>query len=278
MRNSTALTEVHRLLLAARYEVLPTPTIEDKVLASVPTSVTITVTASPSKSLTATLDLATRLVGQGYRVVPHLAARMVSGLDELHDIVQQLVDLGVEEVFVPAGDAMAPAGDYSGSLDLLEDLTRLGNPFPRVGVTGYPESHPSIHDDITVQAMWDKRRHATRLVSNMTFDADILARWVRRVRARGITQPLLVGVPGPVETAKLVSMGTKIGVGESLRFVGKQRRTLLRVAAPGFTPEKFLSRFAATSRDPDMLVEGLHVFTFNQVAETEQWRQALLTR
>lgn len=277
MRN-TKVGEVQRLLLAARYEVLPTATIEDKVLASVPTSVTITVTASPSKSLSATLDLTERLLGHGYRVVPHLAARMVSGHAELTDVVQRLTGMGVDEVFVPAGDAVAPAGDYAGSLDLLEDLAGLGNPFARVGVTGYPESHPSIHDDITVQSMWDKRRHATHIVSNMTFDAEILARWVRRIRARGISQPLFVGVPGPVGTAKLLSMGTKIGVGDSLRFVTKQRRTLVRVAAPGFTPEKFLQQFAATSRQPEMAVGGLHVFTFNQVAETEEWRQGLLHR
>jgi len=28
-------------------------------------------------------------------------------------------------------------------------------------VTGYPESHSFIDDDLTIQAMWDKRRVAT---------------------------------------------------------------------------------------------------------------------
>jgi methylenetetrahydrofolate reductase (NADPH) len=27
---------------------------------------------------------------------------------------------------------------------------------------------------------------------------------------------------------------------------------------------------------PESLVEGLHIFTFNQVAATEEWRQQLL--
>lgn len=270
--------EVHRLLRAARYEVLPTPTIEEKILAFVPTSVTITVTASPSKPLEATIDLAERLSGHGYAVVPHLAARMISGRTELVEMVDRLKCLGVDTVFVPAGDAAIPAGDYAGSLDLLEDLALLGNPFPRVGVTGYPETHPAIHDDVTVQSMWDKRRYSTHLVSNMTFDADVLATWVRRVRARGITQPLLVGVPGPVDATKLMSMGRRIGVGDSLRFLTKQRRILTRIATPGYTPEKFLQRFAGTSRRPEMAVDGLHIFTFNQVAETEEWRQTLLRR
>ena len=78
----------------------------------------------------------------------------------------------------------------------------MGRPFARVGITGYPESHPKIDDDITIQSMWDKRRHAAYLVSNLCFDPATLRRWITRVRARGVTLPLLVGPgrpggPGP---------------------------------------------------------------------------------
>lgn len=273
---TTVPTEVTRLLRAARYEVLPTPSIEDRVLQSVPHDVTITVTASPSKPLSATLDLAESLAAHGYAVVPHVAARMVSGRSELAEIVARLTAAGIDTIFVPAGDAASPAGDYAAAVDLLEDLAALDNPFARVGVTGYPETHPAIQDDVTVQAMWDKRRHATHIVSNMTFDPAVLVAWLRRVRARGVTLPVLVGVPGPVDTTKLLSMGTKIGVGDSLRFLTKQRKVLARIAVPGFTPERFLDRLAKASADPAMVVEGLHVFTFNQVAETEAWRRRLI--
>ena len=70
---------------------------------------------------------------------------------------------------------------------MLEDLTVLGRPFAHVGITGYPESHPTIHDDLTVQAMWDKRRYMTHIVSNLTFDPKAVRTWVARLRARGIT-------------------------------------------------------------------------------------------
>ena len=66
-----------RLLEHARYEVLPTASTEDKVLTHLPTERTVTVTASPSKGLDATFDLAERLAGHGYTVVPHVAARLV---------------------------------------------------------------------------------------------------------------------------------------------------------------------------------------------------------
>jgi methylenetetrahydrofolate reductase (NADPH) len=49
-----------------------------------------------------------------------------------------------------------------------------------------------------------------------------------------------------------------------------------RWAPGGFSPERFLAKSSAYVGDPALKVTGLHVFTFNQVAETEAWRQALL--
>ncbi|UFN43625.1 methylenetetrahydrofolate reductase [Nocardioides okcheonensis] len=278
MRNKRTAATLVRLLEHARYEVLPTASTEDKVLAHVPRDLVVTVTASPSKGMEATLDLAERLAGHGYDVVPHLAARMVSGRAELTEVVERLRGKGVSRVFVPGGDAEA-VGDYPDALALLEDLKELGSPFSHVGITGYPESHPTIHDDLTVQSMWDKRRYATHIVSNLTFDPALVRDWVHRLRARGVTMPLLLGIPGPVERTKLLGMATKIGVGESTRFLAKNKGLFARLAAPGgFTGESFLEKCAPALGEDGALVEGLHVFTFNQVAETEAWRTGLLER
>lgn len=268
---------MRRLLEQARYEVLPTATTEDKVLEHVPLDRVITVTASPGKGLEATFELAELLASHGYAVVPHLAARMVAGRSELAEICDRLTSRGINRVFVPGGDADA-VGAYPDALALLEDLGELGSPFIHVGITGYPEPHPVISDDLTVQSMWDKRRHATHVVSNLTFDPKVLENWLDRMRRRGITMPLLLGIPGPVDRAKLLGMATKIGVGESTRFLAKHRGTFARLAAPGgFTGEKFLKDCAPTLGAPTALVEGLHVFTFNQIAETEAWRRDLLS-
>ncbi len=279
MRNKvSAKSTMVRLLEHARYEVLPTASIEETLLEHVRPETTVTVTASPSKGLSATLDLTERLIGHGYDAVPHLAARMVRDRVELKEICDRLVGDGVTRVFVPGGDA-DQAGTYPDALALLEDLAELGRPFPHVGITGYPESHPTIHDDLTVQSMWDKRRYATHIVSNLTFDPAVLAGWVKRLRARGVTMPLLLGIPGPVDRAKLVAMATKIGVGESTRFLAKHKGTFARLAAPGgFTGERFLEKCAPALSAPDAVVEGLHVFTFNQVPATEAWRRDLLER
>ena len=279
MRNKTYGAFLADMLTSARYEVLPTPSVEEKVLEHVPLDRTLTVTASPAKGIEATLALTERLARHGYATVPHLAARMVSGRSELAEIVARMQAAGVRTVFVPGGDQDPPAGDYTCALDLLEDLTALGRPFPEVGITGYPESHPTISDDLTVQSMWDKRRHATHVVSNLNFDPDSIKTWVDRMRLRGITMPVLLGIPGPIDRAKLLTMATKIGVGDSTRFLVKHKGTLTRLAAPGgFTGERFLERCAPVLARPGSLVTGLHVYTFNQVAETEAWRTEYLDR
>jgi methylenetetrahydrofolate reductase (NADPH) len=279
MRNKSATrATLVRLLEHARYEVLPTASAEDTLLEHVPRDREITVTASPGKGLEATFELAERLAGHGYTVVPHLAARMVSGRTELAEIADRLTGKGITRIFIPGGDAEA-VGDYPDALSLLEDLVHVGSPFDHVGITGYPESHPTIPDDLTVQSMWDKRRHATHIVSNLTFDPDVIRVWVHRMRGRGITMPLLLGVPGPVDRTKLLAMATRIGVGESTRFLAKHKGTFARLAAPGgFTGQRFLEQCGPTLAEPGALVEGLHVFTFNQIPATEAWRTEQLDR
>jgi methylenetetrahydrofolate reductase (NADPH) len=268
-----------RLLGNARYEVLPTASAVDDVYGHLPSGATVTVTASPAKGMEETVDIAERLAALGFDVVPHLAARMINGEGHLGEITARLQLAGVTKVFIPAGDAEPAPGCYRSALQVIEDLAVAGNPFDEVGITGYPESHPSINDDLTVQAMWDKRHHATHIVSNLTFDPDALARWVTRVRARGVTLSIMVGLPGPVERLKLLRMATKIGVGESARFLAKNGGLFARIAAPGaYDPLRFLAGAAATLGDPASDVVGLHLFTFNQVAETEAWRVAQLER
>ncbi len=57
------------------------------------------------------------------------------------------------------------------------------------------------------------------------------------------------------------------------------RARFARLAAPGgFTGEKLPEECASVAAKPESLIEGLHIFTFNQIAETEAWRQELLAK
>jgi methylenetetrahydrofolate reductase (NADH) len=274
--SGTREERVAELLRHSRYEILPLDGVEEQVLECVPQEVTLTITASPTKGLAPTLALAGSLARHGYAVVPHLSARLVADTAELEQIVARLREAEVREVFVVAGDAEEPRGAFHGAIDLLEALDELGRPFADVGITGYPESHPLIDDETTIAAMFEKARHATYIASQVCFDPRITARWVENVWARGTQLPIYVGVPGAVPRAKLLRVSTRIGIGDSLRFLRKNGSFAGRFLRGGFSPDPLIDGLGPVLESGK--VGGFHVFTFNDVADTEEWRRRRLAR
>jgi methylenetetrahydrofolate reductase (NADPH) len=275
-RSRLADTDARRTLRGwlerPRFEVLPVAGVVDEIAGHLATPVTITVTASPARGLGATLDVAEQIAGLGHRVVPHLSARLLHDEVELKEIVDRLYRTGIRDAFVIAGDAAEPVGAFDSAVGVLEALARL-DPELGVGVAGYPESHPRISDDVTIQAMWDKREYASYVVSQVCFDAGLVREWIARLRARGVPLPVLLGVPGPVPTSQLLRAVHRIGVGESMRFLAGHAR-MLRLARPGaYDPVPLLTDVAAPG---PAQVAGLHLYTFNAVAATEAWRRHLL--
>jgi methylenetetrahydrofolate reductase (NADPH) len=260
-----------------RYEVIPLDGIADQVTAHVPTEIKITVTASPSKGLDATLALADTLTAAGYSVVPHLSARLVRDRAHLDHVLDRLH--GIREIFVIAGDAHTPAGDYPGAHALLEAMGDRRGQFDAIGISGYPESHHVISDEETIAAMFAKEPFATHIISQICFDARVTAGWIRAVRERGTLLPIWIGVPGSVERQRLMRVSLKVGLGESVRFIHGHRDWFRRLALHRrYTPTKLLDELGPTMADPDARVAGLHVYTFNEVEQTERWRRQALDR
>jgi len=261
-----------------RYEVLPTEDAAELVATGVPRDVTITVTASPRRGMPATVLLAVRLAKMGFHAVPHLSARMIRDTHELGQILDALREARITEVFVVAGDAREPAGQFPDSISLLMALPK-DHGLTAIGVTGYPESHPFIHDDVTIQAMWDKRKVATYMVSNMSFDPNTVKQWVERVRRRGVQLPIFIGMAGVADPARLLRLSTKIGVAESARFLRGHPSWMARMFRPGgYEPGRFVTALMPDLALPERGIAGLHVFTFNEIVPTERWRQAMLAR
>ena len=129
MRNKRSAATLIRLLQHARYEVLPTASTEDKVLEHLPRDAAVTVTASPGKGLEATLDLAERLTGHGYVVVPHLAARMVTGRTELEEIARPARRQG-HQPGLRARRRRRPGGRLSRRARAAQDLRASGRRSP----------------------------------------------------------------------------------------------------------------------------------------------------
>jgi len=148
-----------------------------------------------------------------------------------------------------------------------------------IGVTGYPERHSFIEDDLTIQAMWDKRRIATYIVSNLCFDPRLVKKWVARVRRRGVELPVHVGLAGVADPAKLLRVSTRIGLADSARFLRGHSNWFMRMLQPGgYDPERFATGLLPDLAAPERKVAGLHFFTFNEIEATEHWRQETMAR
>lgn len=258
-----------------RYELVPLKGVEGQ-LAYLPAGATVTVTSSPTRGMDATFELCDLLAGRDLTVVPHVAARLVRDRAHVREVLGRLEASGISRIFVIAGDAPEPAGPYEGAAALLREMADIGHDLVEVGVTGYPESHAFIPDDDTIRAMTEKTPYATTIVSQMCFDATVIANWIAAVRARGVDLPIHIGIPGAVDLARLLRVSLKVGMGDSVRFVRKQARTVGRLAT-GYTPDRLVEGLAPVVNDPASGVAGWHVFTFNEVETTERWRQRLLT-
>jgi methylenetetrahydrofolate reductase (NADPH) len=266
------------LLRNARFEVLPLGGIEEQVREHLGTDVTLTVTASPRRGLDATLELTERFTAAGYATVPHLSARLVRDREHLSDLLDRLRAGGVRELFVLAGDAAEPAGEFPGAADLLEAMGPRRAEFEAIGITGYPESHHLISDEETIRAMFAKAPMATHIVSQLCFDAATITHWIAEVRRRGTHLPIWIGVPGNVPYGKLVRVSMKIGLGESARFVSHHRNWMSRLLRRQFKPDRLVTELIPYATDPAARVAGFHLYTLNEVARTERWRQATLAR
>ena len=228
-------------------------------------------TTSPRKGLDPTLELSERLAGHGYTVVPHLAARHVRDRVHLAEVVDRLRAFGAADVLVMAGDAPEPAGEFEGALPLLKALAELGRPFPDVGITGYPESHAFISDTATIKAMFEKEEFGTYIVSQICYSPEATAAWVAAVWARGTRLPIHIGLPGAVERAKLLRVSERIGVGDSICRLRDDGAAEDGAFDPGPLVEG-LERSVQERRN----FAGFHIFTFNELADTERWRQRTL--
>ncbi|WP_199432004.1 methylenetetrahydrofolate reductase [Qaidamihabitans albus] len=282
IRQDTAGSRRRRSALAGlvrniSYEVMPFKNTEESVLAHVPAAVPLTVTVTEAKGIDATLELTERLVRHGYTVAPHLPARQFLDRSHVGDVVARLREAGVRSVFVIGGDAPEPAGRFPDAQSLLQAMEEAGHSFGEVGVGGYPEGHAAIPQETIDLALKQKAPMATRVITQICFDAATTASWAARIAASGIELPVQVGIPGPVNRQKLMRIASGIGLGQSARFLRKQQSLLWRFLLPGgYHPTRLARRIGAAAPGAGGNIRGLHIFTFNELRKTELWRQELL--
>ncbi len=253
-------------------EIFPSPSIEQRLDILAPGSY-LAVTCSPSKGVEETLDLSERLVKRGFRVVPHVAARMVRDPQHLAGIISRISGLGIDSLFVPGGDAPRPLGRYATALQLLTAIAELDHGLRHIGVAAHPEGHPAVSASVLLEDLAAKQSVATYLVTQMCFDANAIVAWLREIRAHGITLPAWIGLPGVFDRGALLAASLRIGVGPSLRMLRNRGRLIGRLmAAQNYQPDYLSRALAPQLLEPQLGISGFHLFCFNQVRPSETWR------
>ena len=144
-------------------------------------------------------------------------------------------------------------------------------------MTAYPHGHPLIDDGVLHEALHAKQELLAEAgvtgycSTQMCFDPGRIEDWLRAERAAGLTLPVHLGISGVVERSKLLTMGARLGVGPSLRYLRKNRAAITKLmTSPNYSPDHLLTALSPALEE--LGVTGLHVFTFNQVGATASWQ------
>lgn len=273
---SPAQVEAIRAALShPKYELLPLKNVLEQS-AYLPEGATVSVTASPAKGMAATIDLTIELKSRGFDAIPHISARLTADRAELEAILTTLDRAGITKAFVVGGDVAEP-GEFFDGLALLTAMEQIGHGLTEIGIPGYPEGHHIVDVPTITRALEMKTPYASYVTTQMCFTPDAISNWVSGLRDTGIGLGVYIGIPGVAELAKLISLSLRIGVGPSARFLSKNKSLAGRLVRPGgYSPDDLIIGLAPLLADPVADILGFHVYTFNRVETTEQWRHEML--
>lgn len=267
---------LRQALSRPRYEVIPMRGALTRA-SRLPPGATVSVTCSPRRGMSATVELAEQIHRLGYRAVPHLAARRFHSRAHLEQTMARLTEAGIQDVFVVGGDGTDQAGPFACGAELIATLAEIQPGLRSVGIPCYPEGHAFIGTQMLDAALDDKCFFAGYMVTQICFDAAVIDAWLARIRARGVDLPVHIGIPGVIERRKLLGIALRIGLGDSTRFLKKNSGFMGRLTGPSrFTPDALIHELADLPDREEHAIAGFHINTFNQVESTETWRREQL--
>jgi methylenetetrahydrofolate reductase (NADPH) len=189
---------------------------------------------------------------------------------ETSAILDKYWAMGVRHIVAIRGDASGEGrprfeptpGGYANATDLVRGIRSVA-PF-EISVACHPEKHPespSFQADLDVlQAKIDAG--ATSAITQFFFDNEVFFRFLDRVRARGITIPVLPGLIAVCDFKRISDFAVKAGVAVppwlARRFDGLEGDpNTRRLAAAAFAAEQVLDLV-------DHGIDTFHFYTLNR--------------
>ncbi|HXE15689.1 MAG TPA: methylenetetrahydrofolate reductase [Stellaceae bacterium] len=230
----------------------------------------------PGDAHGATVATAVLLRNAGFEPIPHVGARYFESKAALDDTVARLVgEAGVDKVLSIAGDLDRAEGPFESSTDVIATGVFARHNIKRVGIAGYPEGHNKIELPVLAEHMAKKldllaqQNIAPLIVSQFCFEAGPIADFIARVRARGVTAPIRIGLAGPASITTLTRFAIRCGIGNSLRALTSGRGITRLLSEAG--PEAVVAALAPAR----LGAEGLHIYTFGGVSKAADWLNAV---
>lgn len=221
---------------------------------------------------TPTLATVRRLIGETrLDTAAHLTC-VDATRDEVHGVVEEYRASGVKRIVALRGDpssgigtAYAPhPGGYANAAELVAGLRELGD-FD-ISVSAYPEKHPESADlDADIEMLKRKAdAGAARALTQFFFDNDVYERYLEKVRAAGITIPVVAGIMPIQNLTQLKRFASRCGSSVpaflDARFEGYDDKPEERAA---------VAADVAAEQIEDLLRRGatdFHLYTMNRAA------------
>jgi methylenetetrahydrofolate reductase (NADPH) len=238
----------------------------------------------PKQTWAQTLEACRAVNGAGFDPVPHIPVRLLEderALDRL--LADAVLNSGVREVLLVAGDYPHPAGPYATVADVLRTDKLRVHGLGRVSLAGHPEGHPSVPLTEIRRAEREKAQLAcaagleTTLLTQFFFEAPPFLDWARELRTAGVAARLVAGLSGPASIATLFRYAVRCGVGPSMRALGARPTSLLKLIGD-HGPEQVMHDLATARLAQPGLFDGVHLFCFGGFLRTCEWLRDASTR
>lgn len=208
----------------------------------------------------------------GITTVSHLTG-IAHSRAEIEELLKQIRGEGIENIMALRGDAprdgtvLSPdKRDYPFAADLIRHITNFGGFC--VGVAGYPEKHPearNLNEDL--KHLKEKiDAGADYITTQLFFENEPYFKFVEKVRALGITQPVLPGLMPVTNYGQLEKFAAMCGAVIPDRMAADLK--------PRYNDPEFVTRFGIewTYRQARELLDrgapGIHFYTLNKSRST----------